>query len=165
MTPAYHNRPEATTLAKIADGSHPFLKKLEGFKRQAAEIMRLARELDTLVVTSPLCALAALIPNETKYLLGIKLDKLKDSAVYQRHLKDRFADQFEEFARSTGLDPRKDLWEILVSSDGKRTVMMGRGRFPVADLEPRLEREGVARRASDFHPSRENATEAPLTVG
>ena len=29
----------------------------------------------------------------------------------------------------------------------------------------RLEREGVARRASDFDPSRQNATEAPLAVG
>lgn len=90
-------------------------------------------------------ALAALIPNGTKYLMDVKLDKLKDSAVYQRHLKDRFSDQFEEFTRNTGLDPRKDLWEILICSDGKRTVMMGRGKFAVADLEPRLEREGAQR--------------------
>jgi hypothetical protein len=90
-------------------------------------------------------ALAALVPNQTKYLMDIKLDKLKDSAVYQRHLKDRFEDQFEEFARNTGLDPRKDLWEILICSDGRRTVMMGRGKFAVADLEPRLEREGAQR--------------------
>lgn len=90
-------------------------------------------------------ALAALVPNQTKYLMDIKLDKLKDSAVYQRHLKERFEDQFEEFARNTGLDPRKDLWEILICSDGRRTVMMGRGKFAVADLEPRLEREGAQR--------------------
>ena len=90
-------------------------------------------------------ALAALIPNQTKYLIDIKLDKLKDSAVYQRHLKERFEDQFEEFSRNTGLDPRKDLWEILICSDGRRTVMMGRGKFAIADLEPRLEREGAQR--------------------
>jgi hypothetical protein len=90
-------------------------------------------------------ALAALIPNETKYLMDIKLDKLRDSGVYQRHLKDRFAEQFDEFVRNTGLDPRKDLWEIVICSDGKRTVMMGRGKFAVADLEPRLEREGATR--------------------
>ncbi len=90
-------------------------------------------------------ALATLIPNGTKYLMGIKVDKLKDSAVYQRHVKDRFSEQFEEFTRNTGLDPRKDLWEILICSDGKRTVMMGRGKFAIADLEPRLEREGARR--------------------
>jgi hypothetical protein len=100
--------------------------------------------------TSPIAAridpaLAALIPNGTKYLMDVRLDKLKDSGVYQRHFKERFSEQFDEFARNTGLDPRKDLWEILICSDGKRTVMMGRGKFAIADLEPRLEREGAKR--------------------
>jgi hypothetical protein len=90
-------------------------------------------------------ALAALIPNGTKYLMVAKLDKLKDTATYQRHFKDRFADQFEEFARNTGMDPRKDLWQLVLCSDGKRSVMMGRGKFAIADLEPRLEREGAER--------------------
>jgi hypothetical protein len=90
-------------------------------------------------------ALAALIPNGTKYLMDVRLDKLKDSGIYQRHFKDRFSEQFDEFVRNTGLDPRKDLWEILICSDGKRSVMMGRGKFAIADLEPRLEREGAKR--------------------
>ena len=90
-------------------------------------------------------ALAALIPNDTRYLADIKLDKLKDSLVYEKHLKDKLASRFDEFARNTGLDPRKDLWEILICSDGKRNVMMGRGKFAIADLEPRLEREGAKR--------------------
>ena len=90
-------------------------------------------------------ALASLIPNSTKYIIGAKLEKLRETVTYQRHFKDRFSDQFDEFARNTGMDPRKDLWEILICSDGKRSVMMGRGKFAVADLEPRLELEGAER--------------------
>ncbi|BDC50687.1 hypothetical protein F183_A30030 [Bryobacterales bacterium F-183] len=105
-------------------------------------------------------ALAALIPNDTKYLADIKLDKLKDSAVYDRYVKDQLSSRFDEFARNTGLDPRKDLWEILICSDGKRGVMMGRGKFAVADLEPRLEREGARRfryKSYNFFGDEENA--------
>lgn len=90
-------------------------------------------------------ALAALIPNGTKYLMVAKLDKLRDTLTYQRHFKDRFSEQFDEFARNTGMDPRKDLWQLVLCSDGKRNVMMGRGKFAIADLEPRLEREGAER--------------------
>ncbi len=90
-------------------------------------------------------ALAALIPNGTKYLMVAKLDKLRDSATYERHFKQRFSEQFDEFARNTGMDPRKDLWQLVICSDGKRNVMMGRGKFAIADLEPRLEREGAER--------------------
>jgi hypothetical protein len=105
-------------------------------------------------------ALAALIPNDTRYLADIKLDKLKNSSVYERHFKDKLASRFDEFARNTGLDPRKDLWEILICSDGKRNVMMGRGKFAVADLEPRLEREGAKRfryKSYNFFGDEENA--------
>ena len=90
-------------------------------------------------------ALAALIPNGTKYLMVARLDKLRDTATYERHFKQRFSDQFDEFARNTGMDPRKDLWQLVICSDGKRNVMMGRGKFAIADLEPRLEREGAER--------------------
>lgn len=105
-------------------------------------------------------ALAALIPNGTRYLADIKLDKLKNSSVYERHFKERLASRFDEFARNTGLDPRKDLWEILICSDGKHNVMMGRGKFAVADLEPRLEREGAKRfryKSYNFFGDEENA--------
>jgi hypothetical protein len=90
-------------------------------------------------------ALAALIPNGTKYLMVAKLDKLRDTPTYHRHFKERFSEQFDEFARNTGMDPRKDLWQLVICSDGKRNVMMGRGKFAIADLEPRLEREGAER--------------------
>lgn len=50
----------------------------------------------------------------------------------------------EEFAKQTGLDPKKDLWELLFVSDGKNNVLLGRGKF-ANEMEPRLEKEGAKR--------------------
>jgi len=50
----------------------------------------------------------------------------------------------EEFAKQTGLDPKKDLWELLFVSNGKNNVLLGRGKF-ANEMEPRLEKEGAKR--------------------
>ena len=50
----------------------------------------------------------------------------------------------EDFARQTGLDPQKDLWELLFVSNGKNNVLLGRGKF-ANEMEPRLEKGGAKR--------------------
>jgi hypothetical protein len=50
----------------------------------------------------------------------------------------------EEFAKQTGLDPQKDLWELLFVSNGKNNVLLGRGKF-ANEMEPRLEKGGAKR--------------------
>jgi hypothetical protein len=64
--------------------------------------------------------------------------------VYQKYLADRKFSQVEEFAKQTGLDPKKDLWELLFVSNGKNNVLLGRGKF-ANEMEPRLEKEGAKR--------------------
>ncbi|MGA3189839.1 MAG: hypothetical protein ABSF22_22255 [Bryobacteraceae bacterium] len=89
-------------------------------------------------------ALATLIPEDTTLLVGTRLEALERTPVYQKYLADRKFPQVEEFAKQTGLDPKKDLWELLFVSNGKNNVLLGRGKF-ANEMEPRLEKEGAKR--------------------
>lgn len=89
-------------------------------------------------------ALATLIPDDTTLLVGTRLEALERTPVYQKYLADRKFAQVEEFAKQTGLDPKKDLWELLFVSDGKNNVLLGRGKF-ANEMEPRLEKAGGKR--------------------
>jgi hypothetical protein len=89
-------------------------------------------------------ALATLIPEDTTLLVGTRLEALERTPVYQKYLADRTFPQVEEFAKQTGLDPKKDLWEMLFVSNGKNNVLLGRGKF-ANEMEPRLEKAGAKR--------------------
>lgn len=89
-------------------------------------------------------ALATLIPGDTTLLVGTRLEALARTPVYQKYLADRKFPQVEEFAKQTGLDPKKDLWELLFVSNGKNNVLLGRGKF-ANEMEPRLEKDGAKR--------------------
>jgi hypothetical protein len=89
-------------------------------------------------------ALATLIPADTTLLVGTRLEALEKTPVYQKYLADRKFSQVEDFARQTGLDPQKDLWELLFVSNGKNNVLLGRGKF-ANEMEPRLEKGGAKR--------------------
>lgn len=90
-------------------------------------------------------ALAALIPPDTTLLVGAKLDRLRETQVYRKHFERLPLARLDEFAKQTGLDPRKDVWEVLFASNGSWGVLMARGKFPASELEPRLEEQGAAR--------------------
>lgn len=80
-------------------------------------------------------ALATLIPGDTTLLVGTRLESLERTPVYQKYFANRKFPQVEEFARQTGMDPTKDLWELLFVSNGKDNVLLGRGRF-ANEMEP-----------------------------
>jgi hypothetical protein len=91
-------------------------------------------------------ALATLIPPGTSILVAARLEELRKTAIYQRHFSSLRLPQVDEFARETGVDPRRDLWETLFCSNGRdQGVLMVRGKFATGDLEPRLERRGATR--------------------
>lgn len=93
-------------------------------------------------------ALAALVPADTAVLVGAKLDKLRETQVYQKHFAQMSFPRLDDFAKQTGLDPRKDVWELLFASDGKQSgVLMARGKFPTSELEPKLQQQGATRTA------------------
>jgi hypothetical protein len=91
-------------------------------------------------------ALLSLVPPDAKLLVGANLESLRKSAIYQDHFANEIAAQLDNFTRQTGLDPRKDIWELLASYDGKSTVVMARGKFSLADLEPQLDKQAAAQK-------------------
>ena len=88
-------------------------------------------------------ALLSLVPSDAKFLVGANLESLRKSPVYQEHFANEFAAQLDSFSQRTGLDPRKDIWEVLAYNDPQATVVMARGKFSVGDLEPKLETQGL----------------------
>ncbi|MBZ5602926.1 MAG: hypothetical protein LAO79_11520 [Acidobacteriia bacterium] len=89
--------------------------------------------------------LDTLVPSDTVLLVGTRLEKLVKTPVYQKNFDARQIPQIEEFSRRTGIDPRKDLWELLFVSNAKNGVLLGRGHFADEMMEPRLEKEGATR--------------------
>lgn len=87
-----------------------------------------------------------LIPPDTHYMAGVRLDKLRDTPVYKR-LNERFQleRRLDLFSERTGLDPRKDLWYALAASNGTDTLVLARGRFTTGEMEPKLGELGTKR--------------------
>ena len=85
-------------------------------------------------------ALSALVPADTTMLVGIRVEDLTKTPIYQKYVAQRQIPQLDDFAKEFGIDPRKDVWELLFISNGKESVVLGRGRFP-SEPEKRLERE------------------------
>jgi hypothetical protein len=90
-------------------------------------------------------ALSSLIPPDTILLAGARLDKLQETPVYKQHLADRTVPLIDDFPKQIGLQVRrKDLWELLMISDGKQSIVLGRGKF-ADEAEPRIDRPGATR--------------------
>jgi hypothetical protein len=84
-------------------------------------------------------AFGPLIPPDTKYMAGVRLDKIRETPLYKQ-LNGRFGleGRLDLFSERTGLDPRKDLWQVLVASNGTDTLFLARGRFTSGEMEPKL---------------------------
>lgn len=93
-------------------------------------------------------ALESLVPADTVMVLGINLSAIRNTDVYQKLTARIPLLQLDQFAKETGLDPRKDLSEILVCSNGKSALLLVRGKFRAADLGARLKSNGFE--SSDY---------------
>ena len=90
-------------------------------------------------------ALASLIPPDTILLAGARLDQLQKTPIYQKHLASRPFPLIDDFPQQIGLQVRReDLWELLLISDGKQSVVLGRGKF-ANEAEPRIDKPGAQR--------------------
>jgi len=102
-----------------------------------------ARRASQTITIDP--ALSSLIPPDAVMLVGVKAEPLRSTEFYRRWVEARPQPQLDEFAKRTGLDPRKDVRELLVASDGKSAVAMARGKFSPSGLEPSLAQAGARR--------------------
>jgi hypothetical protein len=76
-------------------------------------------------------ALAPLIPSSTLALAGLRLDRLRDTPFYRRYVEGKQIAMLEEIQAQTGLDPRKDIWEIVLAYRGQEKAPLAfiRGKF------------------------------------
>lgn len=85
-------------------------------------------------------AMITLVPSDTTMLIGVRVEDLVKTPIYQRYLAERPMAPLDEFAKQIGVDPRKNVWELLYISNGKERALLGRGKFS-NEAEPRLEIE------------------------
>ena len=90
-------------------------------------------------------AFRALIPPDTKAVAAADLEKFKASAFYRRHRGELNVPLLDALSERIGLDPRRDLSDVLIAWNGKQPVALARGRFNAAALEPRLASLGMRR--------------------
>jgi len=82
-------------------------------------------------------ALATMVPETAVGLAGVKIEAVRATEVYKR-----FAGGLDlsEFSRTTGLDLKTDVWELLFVYEPPGWVVMARGKFSpgFGGLEPRV---------------------------
>jgi hypothetical protein len=91
-------------------------------------------------------SLLKLIPSDTTILVGGKLDQLRKTQMFEKYVSRVPIEQLDRFAKETGLDPRKDLNEILFCSNIKDSgLLLIRGKFNPTELEAKIESRGGKR--------------------
>lgn len=105
--------------------------------------------LGTSLATAADPALLGLVAPETKIVTGIQIDQSKASPfgqflLSQMQLEDN---HFRQFVQSTGFDPRRDLREILIASDGtpnhRPSLIAVRGQFDLVKILALARNEGA----------------------
>ena len=76
-------------------------------------------------------ALAALVPADTILLSGIRMNELRATPLYTKMLSQQRLSELDDFARQTNFDPRKDVNEMLLASNGVESVLLARGNFKI----------------------------------
>jgi hypothetical protein len=73
--------------------------------------------------------LAGLVPPDATMLAGARMDAIRSTPLYKKMLAQKRLEQLDEFARRTGFDPRRDVRELLIGSNGKDSIVAARGTF------------------------------------
>ena len=88
---------------------------------------------------------ANLIPADTTLLMGVSVERLVQTPVYQKYLNGFPIPAFEQFGQRTGIDPEKKLWQVLFVSNGKSGYWVGRGKFSDELMAPDFTQPGMKR--------------------
>ncbi len=82
-------------------------------------------------------ALALMVPETAVALAGVKVEAVRTTQFYKRHADEP---ALSEFSKITGLDLRKDVWELLLVFEPSGSVVMARGKFSpgFGGLEPQV---------------------------
>lgn len=77
--------------------------------------------------------LARLVPADSTALFGARMELLKSTPLYAKLVVQQKLPQLDTFATETGFDPRRDVRDLIVASNGKPNagVLLARGTFHV----------------------------------
>ena len=78
--------------------------------------------------------LVKMVPQDAVMLAGTRMAEVRTTEAYKLFGQNADTPALDRFSRDTGFDPRKDIRELLVASDGKDTVFLARGSFAVTNL-------------------------------
>ncbi len=88
---------------------------------------------------------AALVPPDTTLLVGLRVENLVKTPLYRKYLSGGKIGIIDKFARGTGINPEKSLWNLLFVSNGRDSFVLGRGKFADELMAPDFSKRGVAR--------------------
>jgi hypothetical protein len=86
-----------------------------------------------------------LVPPDTTLLVGLRVEHLVKTPIYQKYLSGGKIRVIDKFARGTGINPEKSLWNVLLVSNGKDSFVLGRGKFSDELMAPDFSKKGVRR--------------------
>lgn len=73
--------------------------------------------------------LAQMVPADTTTLIGMRMQQIESTTLFRKLVAQGKIPQMDQFARESGFDPRRDVRDLLLASNGKQTVFLGRGTF------------------------------------
>lgn len=91
--------------------------------------------------------LAALVPPDTTLIAGTRVEHLVNTPLYKKYLAGGRISIVEHMGHATGIDPEKKLWNLLYVSNGRKSFVLGRGKFADELMAPDYSKPGVRRMA------------------
>jgi hypothetical protein len=88
---------------------------------------------------------ASLVPADTTLLVGLRVENLVKTPIYQKYLSGGKISIVDRIARGTGINPEKSLWNLMFVSNGKQSFVLGRGKFADELMAPDFSKKGVRR--------------------
>lgn len=73
--------------------------------------------------------LAKMVPADTVSLVGMRMEQLESTPLFRDLVAQGKFQPMDQFVRESGFDPRRDVRDLLLASNGKQTVLLARGSF------------------------------------
>ncbi len=84
-----------------------------------------------------------LIPSDARALGGVHIEALKSTTLYKREGSRLNVPLLDSAAERMGVDPRRDISNMVCAWDGKKFLFIVQGRFSPADLKQKLKAAGA----------------------
>jgi len=78
--------------------------------------------------------LERMVPPGATSLVGGHMDQIKQTEIYKKLLATQNLSQLDQFASDTGFDPRRDVRELLFTTNARGSVMLARGTFHINSI-------------------------------